>query len=132
MKRRREIAALMALVGVVFHLALVTWHNTATLRASVEHASLIKALLETCHASQQKAPDPAPELPFIPRPDDSQSGCAICKGMVAAVAILSQPPVLPHRRMNGASRQMAAIHAVVSRRIPHAWTPSRAPPDLEA
>ncbi|MGE0855397.1 MAG: DUF2946 family protein [Hyphomicrobiaceae bacterium] len=85
--RRRRWTALLALFGVLLHVSLVAHHNSASLAAKLNHASIAVALKVICHGGTLVA---SPDSPDLPEPSVDWSFCPLCAGLAPAVAILSQ------------------------------------------
>ncbi|MFV0296784.1 MAG: DUF2946 family protein [Hyphomicrobiaceae bacterium] len=91
MHRWQRIARALALIGVMIHAGLLTWHNAAMLGSVLERNALAIALSEICHNGDalSSADRNNPADPGIPSENPGgPTGCPICKGAVAAVTLL--------------------------------------------
>lgn len=88
-----RIARGLALLGVVLHVTLVSWHAAAQLAARHELGRLAADLAVLCHAPDSEN---AARAPAAPSPAERTLDCPICQGLAASHAAIAQDaPVVP-------------------------------------
>ena len=117
----------LAIFGVLLHAGLIVWHNAAMLGATMQYNAVVSALANTCHGSGASTTDVRDSLPDIPTPGNEQTGCPICKGCVAAIAILPDP-ALPEHCVHRAAMRMEIVGEIIAQRLTPVRPPTRAPP----
>ena len=124
--RWRTYAFAFALIGMLFHAGSVVWHNAAMLGSVLERNALAQALGKYCHGGTATIGS-SDVLPDLPQPNQDQTTCPICKGAVAAFAIL--PVVeLPLHRPDVTSARIEVVGRIIAIRLARLRPPSRAPP----
>lgn len=82
----RKWINLLAALAVLLHAGAVVRHNASALGVALQHQVLLTDLGVICHDGSAASSLPASDLPRLPKPD-TQSGCPICSGLVAAFAL---------------------------------------------
>lgn len=93
MRVRRWISVLAAL-GVLVHAGAIVRHNVAMAGAALQYQALLTGLTQLCHGGATANALTPEDLPYVPRPSDTQNGCPICSGLAPAVALTGPEPVV--------------------------------------
>jgi hypothetical protein len=91
--RLRPLIQVLAVFGVLVHAGALVRHNTAMVGATLEYNALLSDVGTICHGNPDSSGSVGAELPRIPPPSNSHDACAICLGLVAAVALLASQTV---------------------------------------
>jgi hypothetical protein len=123
----RRWISFVAMFGVLLHAGFIVRHNAVMLSANLQQQELVAALGVICHGNGGTAQLAASDVPHVPQPSDSQSGCPICSGMVSAVALLPAMnfATLAH---NSKSVRLAVVGREIAVRLVAVCPPSRGPP----
>ena len=127
MRRFSTSLRALAIFGVLLHAGFIVWHNAAMLSRTMQYNAVVSALTGICHGSGAATADVSDNLPDIPAPGNEQSDCPICKGCVAAIAILPDPG-LPEHRVHRAAMRMEIAGEIIAQRLTPVRPPTRAPP----
>ena len=124
--RRHRWIALVALLGVLLHSAVLVRHNGLMVSANLQAADLAAALAVICHGTGAELAAVG-DVPALPAPSNTQSDCPICSGMLATAVALPalaalEPPVFV------ASERIAHIAQLIGPQLRSIWPPTRAPP----
>lgn len=128
MRRISTSLRAIAIIGVLLHAGLIVWHNAAMLGATLQRNALSSALAEICHGAGLASAEAKSELPELPQPASDQGGCPICKGAVAAAAILPTIHLQLHQPDVAVAR-MEVVGRTIALRLAAVRPPTRGPPE---
>lgn len=117
---------IIAIVGIVLHAGLLVRHNSSVLAANLQASSLFVALAEICHGGGVQLSE-APDIPQLPPPGGDSGSCPICKGCVAAAAVLPTVDFFHHSPLATVTR-MEIVGEAIALRLARILPPARAPP----
>jgi hypothetical protein len=95
--RLRGWIGLVAALSVLLQAGALVRHRLAMVEAGAQYQAMLGDLGSICQAAAGQAragasSTPQSDLPSIPAPTDTQSGCPICLGLVAAFALVGSAP----------------------------------------
>jgi hypothetical protein len=89
--RSRTWISVLAVLGVLLHAGAIARHNAAMAGAALDYRALLAGLTQICHGGSGTGRIDASELPYVPPPNDAQSGCPICSGLSPVLALAAPP-----------------------------------------
>jgi hypothetical protein len=133
--RLRGCIGLVAALSVLLQAGALVHHRLAMAEVGAQYQAMLADLGSICQAAAGQAraganSTPRPDLPAIPAPTDTQSGCPICLGLVAAFALVGPAPKPLETPARFAEALLHAdIAAPVLPRTAH--PPARGPPPAQ-
>jgi hypothetical protein len=91
--RLRPLINFLAVLGVLVHAGALVRHNTAMVGATLDYNALLSDVRSICHGNHNSPGSVGTELPDIPPPSTTYDACAICLGLIAAVALFAAQTV---------------------------------------
>jgi hypothetical protein len=86
--RLRRLVNILAMLGMLAHAGALVRHNIVMVGATLDYNALLSDLGSICHNSPGFDGGSGTDVPRIPLPSNSQDACAICLGLVGAVALI--------------------------------------------
>ncbi len=126
--RLRKLISILAMLGVLLHTGALVHHNAAVLDAALQYHALLSDLGLRCQGSGGRTSEVA-DLPQVPGPYDTQSGCPICSGLAPAIALATPWAAEIAAPLETRADQFTAIVSIAE--LPReALPPARGPPAL--
>jgi hypothetical protein len=85
--RLRLLVHILAVFGVLAHAGALVRHNSVMVGATLEYNALLADIGSICHGDASSAGSLGSVPPAVPLPSNPHDACAICLGLVAAVAL---------------------------------------------